>query len=430
MYNLSVMEREKKFSNLYTYYKLLSSVELSHKHIFEEGRIKHSPKVFKEVLDILSMAIYATLKGPGIINMTALYKGSNYQLISIFHDGYEVPMLVTLNTSGTSLLLFYDLDCTEENKIAFLECPIVNCTTYDELAKHLKEFLTPLVSEEDRARKSAKEVSTLSSRFNEYVSVSEHVIEEFMKLKGETVKINRNFQPVMSKDRNILGSKDGVLNLYDISEIIDAEIKLVIAEKSDSDFFAIHTLDEGHVSVNNTLYAECAFNGELLYGESSLSNLDIKAKKLGRGAKRIPVAILDKMSDYISKFRGLYRSYKQSRDDKLREQLINDEIIPFFDEIFEWLATVCVTYGTYSLAVINPVMSLVAGFLTKMVLNKRTKDRKKLALMFLKREIAIVDEKIDDAKSANNTQAKYALMRIKGELEKKLEEIRFDNRLS
>ncbi|MGL5312441.1 MAG: hypothetical protein ACRC92_04235 [Peptostreptococcaceae bacterium] len=203
-------------------------------------------------------------------------------------------------------------------------------------------------------------------------------------------------------------------------------------EDIDESFFIAYA-EDSDIAYKGAIYHEKFSEVECTYHTDSHMflelEMDIVASKAGRKLSSIPKGAYEGFKRFSSKARGIVKGYRRYRDDRLREKLINDEIIPFFDEIFEWLFTGVLTYGSTFVTFINPVMSLVIFLVTKTIMNVRTKARKEIALSVLKQEIAICEEKINDARIANNNQAKYALMRIRDELSRKLDMIRYDNRL-
>ncbi|MGL6131597.1 MAG: hypothetical protein ACRCZ9_08305 [Fusobacteriaceae bacterium] len=424
------IENNTKFSHLFQLYKMMSTIEFEHPSYFRDKDISSSVEAYRTAIDELSIRI-GMFSGKLNTHNTVFYKGRYYYTMDINIEDVHHHIIIMPGRCETVLDIYVNVDDDTRDGVM--------CINFDTTSSDMTNISTELYKLLAN-NSSVKKIQHICNKVgNNYKMVQEKNILKYLGL--EKNPHFRKFQPIIIDDDKILAVENGIFKKLDISEFVSIDIKIVLVEKDECEAFSIHALDDRDTPHYGSMYSEVKLesgeslfvsgdNHEFLYVEGMLDNVDIKAKKAGRSMSRLPTKALDKVSSFVSKFRELYRRYKQNRDDKFREQLINDEIIPFFDEVFTWLATAAVIYGSHILLALNPIMTILAGAITKIFLSRRTRKRKEIALMFLKKEIEIIDEKVNDARNANNNQAKYALMRIKGELEKKLEMIRYDNRLS
>lgn len=137
-------------------------------------------------------------------------------------------------------------------------------------------------------------------------------------------------------------------------------------------------------------------------------------------AKSIPKNIIEKADKLISKIREVAVEFRRADDDKLRERIINDEFVPILDNSLKYIIGGVTAYGLYFFGIANPLMAVLGGLGAKQLKQIRDKERREKALKMIKDELEILDEKINDAKSRDDRKEKYALMRIKQNLEGKL----------
>ena len=144
------------------------------------------------------------------------------------------------------------------------------------------------------------------------------------------------------------------------------------------------------------------------------------------------------VSDGTRKIYGAFHKYKmnESRVDSQLDKMINAMKTAFkggdkTEAILSgkrWtpigiLKQALKTAAVFSFSKIGGIIYLVT---TVALDKKRTEKQKRQILGELDTEIQLIDEKIDDAKGDGNRQAKYALMRTKGELERARDKIRYN----
>lgn len=147
---------------------------------------------------------------------------------------------------------------------------------------------------------------------------------------------------------------------------------------------------------------------------------------IGRGVekvKRLPRVFYDEMKKIMATIRTFLVSYRRAKDDELKEKVINDEFVPILDNSLKWIIGGATTYGSIFVLGAAPLVGLLAGAMATVIKKIDDKDKRERALVIIKNELAILEEKINDSRNSDDRQAKYAMMRTKMELEKKLEGI-------
>ena len=86
----------------------------------------------------------------------------------------------------------------------------------------------------------------------------------------------------------------------------------------------------------------------------------------------------------------------------------------------QWLVGAATGFGIYFLVTANPLIAILGGYGAKVVKGVHDAKTRERVLKIIKYELEIIDEKINDAKNSDDRKKKYALMRIKQSLEKKL----------
>lgn len=210
-----------------------------------------------------------------------------------------------------------------------------------------------------------------------------------------------------------LSKSDGkCLLMYDNRQYVDyfledSPINLTVLTDSEIDYNGLYM---------NTEFIE-ACDERMAYAEANT------ARKVGRvveKAKQIPRQVIDKGKEIASKIREVLVEFRRADDDALRERIINDEFVPILDNSMKWLIGGATSFGLYFLVAANPIIALLGGFGAKKLKEIRDTERREKALKMIKDELEVIDAKIADAKNNDDRQQKYALMRIKQNLEGKL----------
>ena len=150
----------------------------------------------------------------------------------------------------------------------------------------------------------------------------------------------------------------------------------------------------------------------------------------GSSINRVKTAV-NKVSDpIINTINKTINDIKKMDSDERRERIITGQFrYKLFNTLTKAIAGVAagklvgVLIGGGS--VVAPILTLI-GTITAFALNKYLDKKERQKILYeLESELKIVDEKIEDAKSDNERQKKYELMRIKQKLEKDIERIKF-----
>lgn len=170
--------------------------------------------------------------------------------------------------------------------------------------------------------------------------------------------------------------------------------------------------------------AEMTYNNDAkLYNE--LFREDVDLVLLEAGSRLNPRKISDnikrtdkKVSSAIdSKFDKLLKDLRKRIIGASREELINNRTK--LSTVIKRVTVVGVS------AYLNPILGLIALY-TQVVVRKGLKEREKNRILAdIKGELEIVEEKIKDADNNNDRNKKYELMRLRRELKKQEEKIRY-----
>lgn len=117
------------------------------------------------------------------------------------------------------------------------------------------------------------------------------------------------------------------------------------------------------------------------------------------------------------KYFNLVDKVKRSIVDNTRENIINQRIK---------ITTIIKAAIGFGLAwAINPAIAVLGAFIGKAIKKGLTQREKNLILADLKRELEICEEKIKDADASGDRKKKYELMRLRNELKRNIEKVRY-----
>lgn len=233
---------------------------------------------------------------------------------------------------------------------------------------------------------------------------------------------------IVKTKKNVNGLYKGILQKYDMDDkeminesVIDNIVQDYLNKKYINKNDLISESEIEDILLTEKLYAE---------GPSFRAAL----RNIKRTTSKLPKKIFKKLNRYKSKVEHIIANHRQVKREKLKEKLINDEVIPFLDEILEWFVGLVSAYGVYAVLTINPIVALIAGLITGVVLKtsmkERTKKRKEVAIQILKDEIDMLEENIQDARNENDRKARDTMKRMQKKLERQLQRIRVENRLT
>lgn len=145
------------------------------------------------------------------------------------------------------------------------------------------------------------------------------------------------------------------------------------------------------------------------------SKLDAASRKIYAGYK----AYKDNENKVDSQLTKLALALKrQFTGQNPKEKVLGGEQL----SVVKVLKKILGTAAVFSFSKVAGILFIIVKFFTS---NRATAKARREVLQELELEMRLLDEKIDDARSDGNKQAKYALIRTRGELEKAYDQIRY-----
>ena len=234
----------------------------------------------------------------------------------------------------------------------------------------------------------------------------------------------------------IVGYDEGVIE--DISMTIDDEITdLIDALEKDQvteAFYILNKLDKLHDYCNQMMEssAEPVTEDAITKATGKIADKGRKAvtsvKKSAANTKRVKTAIKKVTDPFINMIDDTVNKIKEMDAQERRNRVVTGQLrFKLFNLLRKGIRLIALgkvaTVLLPSLA--GPLVSLIA-IITSIAIDKKLDDKtRRTILNELESELKIVKEKIEDAKSDNNKQAKYELMRIQQKLEADIERIRY-----
>lgn len=164
-------------------------------------------------------------------------------------------------------------------------------------------------------------------------------------------------------------------------------------------------------------------NGNGLYTEASLTEM---ISRISEKIVGLPKDLYNKYRELVGRMRALIKRIRDARDDDDRDMVINGEFIPELTLAIRLLISVGVAYPLYLTGILGPIGAVMAG-MTAYILKKYSDEvRRDNAFRMISNEIRVIDEKIEDARAANDNEKKVTLMRIRDELGERMRRARFN----
>lgn len=159
----------------------------------------------------------------------------------------------------------------------------------------------------------------------------------------------------------------------------------------------------------------------------TLQDVDRKLTKVQQGTKKRVQSVMNtgkvfmkpvkRTHEWVSK---LANDWKDNDENKVKEKLADPTARKNVFSAISW----CIKTGSFLKAglLLNPIFLFLT--ITKGVgKNKKEFRLRNEMIGELKTELTVIDEKIEDARRAGDNQAKYKLMRLKNEIDKKLKRV-------
>ncbi len=211
-----------------------------------------------------------------------------------------------------------------------------------------------------------------------------------------------------------INAKEPIVCLPNIPSTVDDKIYHICdIPFAEDNRYGVFLVEEGYIS---SLHRYNRMKS--MYSEASLQQTAID---LVRKIKELPAELYDKYKEIQQNIKTVLRDYKKAEDDKLREEIIMDEYIPELKKLMNFLKGLTGGYLLVFTGLATPLVGVLAGGIIFM-LDKMNDDKKrKRALSFIRNEINMQEEKINDAKANGDNKAKYELIRFTQALNEKLE---------
>ena len=240
----------------------------------------------------------------------------------------------------------------------------------------------------------------------------------------------------------------------DIVPYTDGTIEDIAAEMDDTMLELFDALDKDMHEMSLeclTRLSKLEYMIESYYGENEIVEEDVKksvirtANKAQQGSrkvasklnqankerKRVTKPISKIPEPFINMVNQTINRIKEADKKERRERIITGEyklkLINIIKKSIMFIASgAVVATAIAGTSLVTPVLTAI-GVLTAFAVDKHIDARERKKILFeLESELKIVNEKIDDAKSDGDKQAKYQLMRIQQKLEKDVEKIKFN----
>ena len=152
-------------------------------------------------------------------------------------------------------------------------------------------------------------------------------------------------------------------------------------------------------------------------------SVEEKVGNLAKNAVKAPGEALKAINDLKGKLKSTVVAARKSKTDEEREDVLNDEFLPAFDNALQYALTAVTAGGAIAVGV-NPLLTAITGAIVLIVKDIKDKERRNKALDSLRSEVGMIEEKINDARAAGDNKAKYALMRMRDDLNHRLDNLK------
>ena len=140
----------------------------------------------------------------------------------------------------------------------------------------------------------------------------------------------------------------------------------------------------------------------------------------------LPKHLYNEYRALIGKMRAFVKRFRDARDDDDRDMILNGEFIPELTSAIRLLIAVAVGYPLYLTGILGPIGAVLAGLTAYLAKKYSDEIRRENAFRMITNELRIIDEKIEDARAANDNEKKVQLMRIRDELAERMKRARFN----
>lgn len=310
------------------------------------------------------------------------------------------------------------------------------------IAEKLKDGKIPNTQANAFIRLIDKEIITMtrlirSNAANQYTLWYTY-LESLQKAKD----ILRNINKPTKVMENIAEMQPDIIyaegTLEDIAaEIEDAMVDIFYDEESENDMKVMENFYKLTKKYNTLLEAKNpGLNKNVRKTTNKVANVNRKISNKvvakSKNTERVKTSISKSFDPLVNLINNTINKIKEQDKKERTDRIVTGQyrfkLLNVIKKGIAAIAMFTVTKGVVS-AAINPVVGAVIAALTLYAafgrdrkLDKRTRQR---VLKDLEEELVIVNEKIDDAKGDGDKTAKYQLMRVRSQLERDIERIKY-----
>lgn len=369
-----------------------------------------------------------------VIRKVKMSQGSEYfsSYPMLLHNNTSMILNLTRNVSGDVYQLLTCLPKIISDKL------IQNKASRVTILSIIKVFDKEVKRMTNHAKESKQRYALVTYYLDELRNAKDTLQTHYAK----NVKESYSFENIADMQPDIINYDSGVIEdiagyMSDDFDVVEAELEdslvevLLCGESIDDGVFEnfIKLCDKYTVLEAGTVRKAITRTAtKAATGSRKIANKATDAEKtvghVANAAKRSIDPLVNKMSGVINKLKSMD---KEERTNRIITGQTRITLIGLLRKAVTSLATISV------IAYFNPQTALVRhaivviGILTHIALNKAIDKRERKRIQGdLDLELKMVREKIEDARSAGNTKAKYDLMRIENKLEKDLNRIKYN----
>ena len=215
-----------------------------------------------------------------------------------------------------------------------------------------------------------------------------------------------------------------------IAESNNTDLRMVLYKSDKKDIYT-HTFEiTEHTAISESgcraYPVNSVYNDPELVHKVNIYEATKMARKINRKAKKgiskladAPVKFMREMQDLDKKLRRGITNMRRAREQRYKEQILNDEVLPVADEMFRLFISGLTTVGLGMIAgPAGALMGAAVSFLINAILKANFKNRREICIKILDDQIAQAESEIEDARSENDLETKRALEQVIRELKR------------
>jgi hypothetical protein len=128
---------------------------------------------------------------------------------------------------------------------------------------------------------------------------------------------------------------------------------------------------------------------------------------------KLPLKVINEFRKWDAKLRRAVSDYRKNKDEKTREKVLQDEIVPLLDSFWGWATSIMVAYGALAIPFVGPIAAVLGFVVTKLAFETKDKKVYQRSLKIFDNELEIVAKKLELAQMKNDENAIIALTKAK-----------------